>query len=189
MNPSIIDISPVLSQIAINETRLMFGKVAKRQIGGGNVWPAHGQQTVSPVCLAKSPEAESHYSLGNILLLTSSMVETNLANCECDCRNILQLISWLTAAVVVLGLCSLMMLIITLYLFKKSRATPYHQNIELLPFGNEVSTNQHKINSFTCLELKEISRITFYLTSNLISNKNYLSTSAILLLDFDKQVQ
>ena len=153
----------------------------------------NGQPTVSKVCHQfawQSPQRQRVITVpGNILLLTSSMVETNLANCECDCRNILQLISWLTAAVVVLGLCSLMMLIITLYLFKKSRATPYHQNIELLPFGNKVSTNQHKINSFTCLELKEISRISFYLTSNLISNKNYLSTSAILLLDFDKQVQ
>ena len=170
----------------------MFGKVAKRQIGGGKVWqwPAHGQKLCHQFAW-QSPQRqrpESHYSLWQYLApdIASSMVETNLTNCECDCRNILQLLSWLTAAVVVLGLCSLMMLVITLYLFKKSRATPYHQNIELLPFGNKVSTNQHKINSFTCLELKEITRILFYLTSNPFSNKKYLSTSAVLILDFDK---
>ena len=134
----------------------------------------NGQPTVSKLCHQfawQSPQRQrpdSQYRLWQHLApdIASSMVETNLANCECDCRNILQLISWLTAAVVVLGLCSLVMLVITLYLFKKSRATPYHQNIELLPFGNKVSSNQHKINSFTCLELKEITRILFYLTSN-----------------------
>lgn len=119
------------------------------------------------------------------------MIETNLANCECDCRNILQLISWLTAAVVVLGLCSLTMLVITLYLFKKSRADPYNQNIELVPFGNKVPSNQHKINSFTCLELKETTRILFdftilfynkkSVTCAVISEFRLINTSVMLL--------
>ena len=125
------------------------------------------------------------------------MIETNLANCECDCRNILQLISWLTAAVVVLGLCSLTMLVITLYLFKKSRANPYTQNIELVPFGNKVPSNQHKINSFTCLELKETTRILFdftilfynklSVTCAVITEFRFINTSVMILWSLVKQ--
>ena len=122
----------------------------------------NGQTTVSKLCHQFARHSPRRQRVIRNICISSSMIETNLANCECDCRNIVQLISWLTAGVVVLGLCSLTMLVITLYLFKKSRANPYNQNIELVPFGNKVPANQHKINSFTCLELKETTRILIY---------------------------
>ena len=148
-------------RFTINETKWIFGKVARRQIVPRGV-SGNGQATVSKLCHQFARQSPLRQRVIRETLTSSSMIETNLANCECDCRNILQLISWLTAGVVVLGLCSLTMLVITLYLFKKSRANPYNQNIELVPFGNKVLANQHKINSFTCLELQETTRILFY---------------------------
>ena len=135
----------------------MFGKVAKRQIVMVAM-SGSGRSLVSKVChqFASLPPAPE----------SPSMFETKFANCECDCRSILQLLSWLTAAVVVLGLCSLSMLFITLYFFKKSRAQTQAHNVEMAQSEKKVTNNQHKINSFTCLELKEISRNSLNLAIN-----------------------
>ena len=164
----------------------MFGKVARRQIVprgamSGQTWSANYVTSLPGKVPGGRESLETLTTSWSWHTIISSMIETNLANCECDCRNILQLISWLTAAVVVLGLCSLTMLVITLYLFKKSRANPYNQNIELVPFGNKVPSNQHKINSFTCLELKETTRILFDFT---ILFYNKLSVTCAVITEF-----
>ena len=83
--------------------------------------------------------------------------ETSFNLDGCDCDGVLHVVSVLAAIAAIFCLSSILFLFSTFHFYKKSRSPimlPQQTSLE------DFSTKQphHKINSFTCLELKEIVR-------------------------------
>ena len=78
--------------------------------------------------------------------------------CECRCEDMGRLVSLLAGAVAVLALSSLSMLLLAIHFYKRSLSPPPSSPRPgyLAENNREISLKQHKINSFTCLELRDI---------------------------------
>ena len=80
---------------------------------------------------------------------------------DCDCVNTSHLVTILTTTTILFFLTSVMMLFFTINFYKKSKIL-----LETTCKNRNISTKKHKINSFTCLELREIPRILFISLTN-----------------------
>ena len=78
--------------------------------------------------------------------------------CECRCEDTGRLVPLLAGAVAVLALSSLSMLLLAIHFYKRSLSLPPPAPGPgyLAENNREISLKQHKINSFTCLELRDI---------------------------------
>ena len=76
--------------------------------------------------------------------------------CECRCEDTGRLVPLLAGAVAVLALSSLSMLLLAIHFYKRSRSPPPPAPGYLAENNREILLKQHKINSFTCLELRDI---------------------------------
>ena len=76
--------------------------------------------------------------------------------CECRCEDTGRLVPLLAGAVAVLALSSLSMLLLAIHFYKRSLSPPATAPGYLAENNREISLKQHKINSFTCLELRDI---------------------------------
>ena len=76
--------------------------------------------------------------------------------CECRCEDTGRLVPLLAGAVAVLALSSLSMLLLAIHFYKRSLSPPSSSPGYLAENNREISLKQHKINSFTCLELRDI---------------------------------
>ena len=76
--------------------------------------------------------------------------------CECSCEDTGRLVPLLAGAVAVLALSSLAMLLLAIHFYKRSLSLSAPGPGYLAENNREISLKQHKINSFTCLELRDI---------------------------------
>ena len=76
--------------------------------------------------------------------------------CECSCEDTGRLVPLLAGAVAVLALSSLSMLLLAIHFYKRSLSPPPPAPGYLAENNRDILLKQHKINSFTCLELRDI---------------------------------